>query len=106
MGNVEFKNEKMMNKDSKFIAQMKRVELYFQEFTASRWMASIETGVPLQNVCRYVEMLSKENKIAVIRFDKCRISGEIVQFLSCNPELFPKELQLKFTYWNEVAQSH
>lgn len=57
-------------------------------------MAAISTGIPIQNVCRYVDMLRKQNAIAILRIDKCQISGEFVEFLSCNSELFPKSKQL------------
>jgi hypothetical protein len=57
-------------------------------------MVSIYTGIPIQNVCRYVDMLRKQNSIAIIRFDKCKVSGELVEFLSTNPDSFPKEKQM------------
>jgi hypothetical protein len=82
-------------KDSCFIAQYHRLFLYYKENKASRYMASVETGIPIQNICRYVGMMFDRGVIAVIRKDKCHISGEIVEFLSTNPELFPKDNQLK-----------
>jgi hypothetical protein len=57
-------------------------------------MAAVDTGVPIQNVCRYVDMLKDCNSIAVVNKGYCRISGELVEYLSTNPELFPKNVQL------------
>jgi len=86
---------KAVNRYEEFQAQIKRFTAYLREYTTSRYNASIDTGIPLQNVCRYVSMLQKQNSIAVVRLDRCPISGETVEFLTTNPELFPKECQLK-----------
>ena len=83
------------DKGNHFDNQLKVLEQYFKENTVSRYMAAIDTGIPIQNVCRYIAMLYDMDLIAVIRKDKCQISGEIVQFLSTNPELFPNDNQLK-----------
>ncbi len=83
------------NKSTKYLAQIKRFELYLQENTASRFMAAIDTGLPIQNCCRFVDMLKEQNAIAIVKKDKCQITGEIVEYLSTNPALFPKEKQLK-----------
>lgn len=86
---------KEVNKYDVFQAQIRRFRAYLMEYTTSRYNAAIDTGIPLQNVCRYVSMLQKQNAIAVVRMDKCPISGEMVEFLTTDPEKFPKELQLK-----------
>lgn len=83
------------NKDSHFLCQLKRTELYFNEFTATRYMAAIDTGIPIQNICRYVDMLKEANKIAVRKKDYCQISGFTAEYLTTNPELFPPDNQLK-----------
>jgi hypothetical protein len=82
------------DKDTKFITQLKRVNEYLKTNAASRFMVAVDTGVPIQNVCRHVDMLFDNNLIAVIRKDRCRISGKIVEFLSTNELLFPKSNQL------------
>jgi len=91
--------------EDKFIAQLKRCELYFKENTASRFMASVETGIAIQNICRYCDMLMRSGNMALVRYDVCRISGEVVQFLSCDENKFPKDYQLKFPFWNESTQT-
>jgi hypothetical protein len=90
------------DKDSKYFSQFLRIREYLKENTTSRYMAAVATDIPLQNVCRYVGMLFSDNAIAVIRKDKCAISGEWVEFLSTNPALFPKSNQLSlFGYEDE-----
>jgi len=87
------------NKDKYFPNQLKRTELYFKEFTATRYMASVDTGISIQNICRYVDELRESNKIAVVRIDYCQISRFKAEYLTTNPELFPSDNQLKL--WNE-----
>jgi hypothetical protein len=83
------------NKDTLKLAQLKRFELYLRDNTASRYMVAVDTGLPIQNCCRFVDMLKAINAIAVVRHGKCQITGEIVEYLSTNPTLFPKDTQLK-----------
>jgi len=85
------------NKDSIFSSQKQCFSKYLFKNIASRYMVAIATNIPIQNCCRYVDMLKDTNSIAVVRKDKCKISGEIVEFLSTNPALFPKDNQLKLT---------
>ena len=82
-------------KDTHFICQLKRTELYFRDFTATRYMAAVDTGISIQNICRYVDVLRDSNKIAVVKIDYCQISGFKAEFLTTNPELFPADNQLK-----------
>lgn len=87
------------NKDTQFLNQLKRTELYFKEFTATRYMAAVDTGINRANICRYIATLKKSNSIAIVKRDKCQISGCTAQYLTTNPELFPSDNQLKL--WNE-----
>jgi len=87
-------------KDTKYLTQYHIVRQFLYQNIASRYMVAIYTGVPIQNVCRYVDMLRKRNTISIVRIDKCQISGEMVEFLSTNPDNFPKENQLFL--WDET----
>jgi len=78
-----------------YSSQLQIVREYLRKKTASRYMTAIDTEIPIQNVCRYVEMLKSSNSIAVVRKDYCRISGEMVEFLSTDPDKFPQDSQLK-----------
>ena len=82
------------SKDTHYQAQFKRIEAYLSENTASRYMAAINTGVPIQNVCRFVCEMFKRGLIAVICKDRCAITGMVVEYLSTNPEKISKNNQL------------
>jgi hypothetical protein len=82
------------DKDTKYIAQFKRINEYFKNKTASRFMAAVENDIPIQNVCRYADNLLKSANMAVVKKDRCAISKRLVQFLSTNPALFPRSNQL------------
>jgi hypothetical protein len=85
---------------SPHVTQYKTVYWYLYHNTASRFMVAVCAGIPIQNVCRYVDALRKSNSIAIVRIDKCKISGEMVEFLSTNPDNFPKDNQLHL--WDET----
>ena len=81
--------------ENKHLSQLRILSSYWRKNLASRYMAATATGVPIQNVCRYVDMLKASNSIAIVRKDYCKITGELVEYLSTNKELFPKDHQLK-----------
>ncbi len=78
------------SKGTIYPSQLQITQKYFEDHTVSRFMAAVATGIPIQNICRYVDSLFKSDDIAIIRKDHCRITGEIVEYLSCNKSLFPK----------------
>lgn len=61
----------------------------------------IKTGVMRENVCRHINTLLEENKIAEIRKRKCTITGhnKVMEY-TANPDLFPptNQLDLPFIY--------
>lgn len=83
------------SKNNHFQTQLQVLKDYWFSNTTSRFMASIATGIPIQNICRYVDMLKDSNSIAIVKKDKCKITGEWVEFLTTNPDLFPEDRQLK-----------
>jgi len=88
------------SKDTKYLSQFRLVNQFLHHNTASRYMTAVSTGIPIQNVCRYIDTLRKSDSVAIIRIDKCSISGEMVEFLSTNPAIFPKDNQLRL--WDET----
>jgi predicted transcriptional regulator len=53
-------------------------------------------GVERANICRYISMLLRENKIALINQRKCTISGHNnVYEYTANSDLFPLSNQLE-----------
>jgi len=91
----EISSQKRQDKNTKYETQCRTVSSFLYKNIASRYMTAIYTGVPIQNVCRYIDLLKKQNSICIVRIDKCQISGEMVEFLSTNPDNFPKCNQLK-----------
>ncbi len=90
------------SKDSKYLPQFEMTKSYFEQNTASRFMCAVDTGIPIQNVCRYTGKLLEQFEIQVVRKDFCRISGEMVEYLSCDRKQWPKDLQMQFPFWKEV----
>nr|WP_315144560.1 hypothetical protein [uncultured Flavobacterium sp.] len=55
-----------------------------------------ETGVMRENICRYVWRLRKQNKIALVGYRKCKVTGRLkVGAYTTNKDLFPISNQLK-----------
>jgi len=67
---------------------------YLRTHTVSRWMAAEALDMPLQTVCWIVGDLRKMDAVAVVEKSHCRISGEMVEYITTDPEKFPKSNQL------------
>ncbi|WP_247237757.1 hypothetical protein [Telluribacter sp. SYSU D00476] len=81
------------SKDKHFASQLHKVNAHLKIAPASRFMVAVDTGIPIQNVCRYVKMLADHNNVAVAKKAKCKISGEWVEFLTTDPTKFPTSNQ-------------
>ena len=82
-------------KDSKILAQMSRVFQSFAQHPKTMLMVEFETGIMRSNICRYVAQWRKFNRIGIVKKSICPITkSDGVQFLTTNPELFPKTRQL------------
>lgn len=75
--------------------QYRKVSNAFSQEPKSRLMAAMETDIFIQNVCRYVDMLIDLNQIAIARMDYCKITNQLVEYLTTNPDLFPPNNQLE-----------
>ena len=76
--------------------QLKKVFNAFFEFPKTMKEVDIETSVMRENICRYVRTLRNENRIALVSYRKCKITGNNkVGTYTTNPDLFPKSNQLK-----------
>lgn len=78
-------------------AQARRLYAYLRKHTVGRWMAAEAVGMPLQSVCWAIRDLRNADAVAVVRKDKCAISGEWVEYLTTDPDKFPKSNQLKLS---------
>lgn len=58
-------------------------------------MAAKKANIERANICRYVSMLKKQNRIAIINKKPCQITGHIAGYYTTNHLLFPCLPQLK-----------
>ena len=82
------------HKDTKNLAQTQRVNKAFFEKPKTMLQVSFETGIFRANICRYVAQWKKNKHIEVVRKGICPITKHKAQFLTSNPELYPKQRQL------------
>ena len=83
------------SKDSNYLAQTQRVNKAFFEKPKTMLQVASETGIYRASICRYVGRWKRNDNIAVVRFGVCPISKHSkVQFLTTNPDLYPKQRQL------------
>ena len=60
----------------------------------TRLQVSSSTGVPLQNICRYIHNFRKAQTVFIVRHDRCPISGMRAEIISTDPRYAP-QAQLK-----------
>lgn len=83
-------------KNKQYKAQLAKVYKAFTEKPMTMKEADICTGVMRENICRYVNTLLEEGRIAILRKRKCSITGyPYVNEYTGNPDLFPQSNQLK-----------
>lgn len=72
----------------------KQEEILFQVFRTpmTMMMASKRSGVMRESVCRRVGEWKASGKIKVIRIDRCEITGKLAQWLTTNPDLWPRPI--------------
>lgn len=93
--NTAFDSEQFKGKERS--TQEQRLRAYLRQKTVSRWMASVATGIPLQVVCWIVGDLRKMDAVAVVKKARCAISGRVVEYITTDPDKFPKSNQLKLS---------
>ena len=84
-----------MNSTGNIHEQIKIIYKAFFEYPKTMKEVDAETNIMRENICRYVNTLQKENRISLVGYRKCKITGfNNVGIYSTNPELFPKSNQL------------
>jgi hypothetical protein len=77
------------NKDTKHLADYKKVYKYFLQKPATMFQCEICTGIPRPYVCWYVRSLRKNKAIQIVNYGRCPISKyNGVQFLTTDKKLF------------------
>jgi hypothetical protein len=83
-------------KNKQFKAQLQRVYHALKERPMTMKETDVYTGVMRENICRYIDTLLEQGKIAILRKRKCTITGyPNVNEYTSNPALFPQSNQLK-----------
>ena len=63
-------------------------------------MIQVETGIPRENITRYIAYLEKNELVATVKQEPCEITGHVAKYYSTEkkylqpetqPELFPTE---------------
>lgn len=85
----------MVDSNTQANEQLKVVFNSFFEFPKTMKEVDKETNVMRENICRYVSTLRNENRIALVGYRKCKVTGfNKVGIYTTNPDLFPKSNQL------------
>jgi hypothetical protein len=76
--------------------QIKAIYNAFFEYPKTMKEVDAETNVMRENICRYVSTLRNQNRIALVGYRKCKVTGnQKVGIYTTNPDLFPTSNQLK-----------
>jgi len=81
--------------------QLRLVREYFDQNVSSRLMCSESLGIRISNVCWLVDMLFDSSEIKVVKKNYCSVSGELVQFLTCDKDLWPEEDSTQLNLFSE-----
>lgn len=82
--------------DKIFKAQLLKIYNAFKVRPMTMKEADVFTGIMRENICRHVDTLLEQGRIAVIRKRRCTITGHpYVNEYTSDPNLFPKSNQLK-----------
>jgi hypothetical protein len=87
------------NKDTKHLADCKKVHEYFMKKTATMFQCEIDTGIPRPYVCWYVRSMRVNGDIQIAKYGRCPISGyDGVQFLTTDKSIFKPEIKQPFLF--------
>jgi hypothetical protein len=96
MENHDNSPNKRQGQDKHFKVQLLKVyrALLYKPMTMKE--VDVFTGIMRENVCRHIDILREQGRIAVIRKRRCTITGwnNVMEF-TADPNLFPKSSQLK-----------
>lgn len=56
-------------------------------------MIQVKTGIPRENITRYIAYLERRNKIVTVEEKPCEITGHKAKYYSTDPEYFHPEVQ-------------
>ena len=74
-------------KRAKWASQATRVFETLHEETLTRLQVSSKTGIPIQNICRFIATLRKENRVCIVKKAVDPLSKMPAEFLSTNEKV-------------------
>jgi len=82
--------------DTKFTIQLLKIYNALKVKPMTMKELDIYTGIMRENVCRHIDILLQQGRIAVIRKRRCTVTGYLyVNEYTGDPDLFPQSRQLK-----------
>ena len=82
--------------DTKFTIQLLKIYNALKVKPMTMKELDIYTGIMRENVCRHIDILLQQGRIAVIRKRRCTVTGyPYVNEYTGDPDLFPQSRQLK-----------
>jgi len=79
-----------------YLTDLQKAFLALSEKPMTRRMLFAEVGIYAPSVCRIVRALMKSGKCTVLKIDRCKVSGYLAEFLTCDPAN-QKQLEIQFT---------
>lgn len=81
-------------KDTDYQGQTERVFAVFAVKPSTMLMVSKETGIERANICRFISLWQKQNRVWLLRFNLCQISKHKAGYYTTDPTLFPSKQQI------------
>lgn len=82
----------MMTKEKK-MNQIRRTFEVLKERPMTTKMIQVKTGIPRENLTRYISYLEKRNKVVTVKEKPCEITGHKAKHYSTDPMYFHRETQ-------------
>jgi len=73
--------------------QIRRTFEVLKERPMTTKMIQVKSGIPRENLTRYISYLEKRNKVVTVKEEPCEITGFRAKYYSTDPEYFPSEVQ-------------
>lgn len=80
------------------LTEVERAFFALSEKPMTRRMLFAEVGIYAPTVCRIVRALMRSGRCAVLKKDRCKVSGYLAEYLTCN---LPHKEQLEINF-NEL----
>ncbi len=79
--------------ESKKRSQRRWVFKILKEFPQTTKMIQVNTGIPRENITRYISTLEKGKRITVVKKAPCEITAHLAKYYSSEQKYFTPETQ-------------